>query len=102
MRLNKLSAASYTVFLKRQPLLDVFTLAGLYIIRLLAILIPGLFATSTAVVRLYRSPLILLVLCPVLYYWIARLWLITFRRKMHSDPVLLGLVLLIVMLAGPK
>jgi 4-hydroxybenzoate polyprenyltransferase len=57
----------------------------------LAVLILALYVNSPAETLLYKHPLPLLALCPILFYWIARLWLITHRGNMQSDPVLFAL-----------
>ena len=176
-----LATLSYSIYLKRQALIDIFTLAGLYTLRLiaghvaaqvqyspwlltfamfiflslavakrvsglaaaganggtaepgrgyrcgdlnflqsfgmlsggLAVLILALYVTSSAVTRLYREPIWLLILCPIFLYWIGRVWLLTHRGQMHSDPVqfalkdkrsyaMLALMAGVLLAAGPK
>jgi 4-hydroxybenzoate polyprenyltransferase len=150
---------AYSVSLKKKLLLDVFTLAGLYVIRCLAghaatgiphspwllgfmiflflslafakrhselhhlraaggrqikgrgyraedlelismfgvaagfiaSLVMGLYVTSDAVTRLYGAPMLLWGLCPIVLYWITRVWLIAHRGDLHDDPVVFAL-----------
>ncbi|HSE12555.1 MAG TPA: UbiA family prenyltransferase, partial [Rudaea sp.] len=53
----------------------------------LAVLVLALYINSTASVLLYRRPVVLWLLCPLLLYWISRAWLIAHRGDMHDDPV---------------
>ena len=55
---------------------------------------------------LYRTPMLLWLVCPILMYWIARVWIKTSRGEMHEDPIVFAikdtvsrLVVLIIMLA---
>lgn len=54
----------------------------------MAILVIGLWASSPDVGALYRQPTLLWLTCPVLLYWLARIWLMAHRGTLHSDPVL--------------
>jgi len=40
---------------------------------------------------LYPQPLLLLLVCPLLLYWISRVWLIAHRSQMHDDPIVFAL-----------
>lgn len=57
----------------------------------LAVLVLALYANSEQVVVLYHHPLWLLLACPLLLYWISRLWMLAHRGKMASDPVAFAL-----------
>ncbi len=57
----------------------------------LSVLVLALWASSVEVRQLYHKPELLWLLCPVLLYWISRLWLITHRGKLDQDPVLFAL-----------
>jgi len=35
--------------------------------------------------------MLLLLLCPMLLYWISRIWLIAHRGQMHDDPLVFAL-----------
>jgi 4-hydroxybenzoate polyprenyltransferase len=57
----------------------------------LAALVLALYADSQQVVVLYEYPKILLLICPLLLYWIGRVWLLAHRGQMHDDPVVFAL-----------
>jgi 4-hydroxybenzoate polyprenyltransferase len=46
---------------------------------------------SQQVVVLYQHPLLLLLVCPLLLFWISRVWLLVRRGEMHDDPVVFAL-----------
>lgn len=54
----------------------------------LAVLVLALYINSTASAELYHRPHLLWLLCPLLLYWISRVWLIAHRGAMHDDPVI--------------
>jgi 4-hydroxybenzoate polyprenyltransferase len=53
---------------------------------LAAVVVLGLYVNSAKVVELYAHPKLLLLACPLLLVWICRVWLLTYRGKMHDDP----------------
>jgi 4-hydroxybenzoate polyprenyltransferase/phosphoserine phosphatase len=53
----------------------------------MAILVLALYVNSPEVMRLYTQPHLLWILCPVLLYWLSRLWFAAGRGKVHDDPV---------------
>jgi 4-hydroxybenzoate polyprenyltransferase/phosphoserine phosphatase len=53
----------------------------------LAVLVMALYVNSQEVVRLYRRPMLLLLICPLLLFWISRVWMLAFRGRMPDDPV---------------
>jgi 4-hydroxybenzoate polyprenyltransferase len=57
----------------------------------LSILILALYVTSDKVRLLYHRPILLLLICPLLLYWISRVWLIAHRGWMNDDPVVFAL-----------
>jgi 4-hydroxybenzoate polyprenyltransferase/phosphoserine phosphatase len=73
----------------------------------LAVLVLALYVNSPEVRLLYRTPTWLLLICPLLLYWISRVWLMAHRGQMHEDPIvfalkdkvsyLIGLVTLLVL-----
>ncbi len=73
----------------------------------LAVLVLALYVNSDQVLVLYRHPTLLLLGCPLLLYWISRVWLVAHRGQMHDDPVVfvlkdktnyvVGLLILVVM-----
>jgi len=76
----------------------------------LAVLVVALYLNSPKVTALYGHAVWLWLVCPLLVYWISRVWLRAHRGEMHDDPVLFalrdpasyvvgGLALLILILA---
>ncbi len=47
----------------------------------------ALYINSSASELLYRHPQVLWLLCPLLLYWISRVWMIAHRGLMRDDPV---------------
>jgi 4-hydroxybenzoate polyprenyltransferase len=77
----------------------------------LAVLVLALYVNSHDVLKLHHRPELLLLGCPILLFWISRVWLLAHRGQMHDDPIvfalrdwvshLLGLLMLLVLwLAG--
>lgn len=58
---------------------------------LLAVLVIALYLNSQDVIRYYRHPSMLWLVCPVFAYWLSRLWLITARGELDEDPVLFAI-----------
>ena len=73
----------------------------------LSVLVLALYINSDQVVALYRLPLMLWLVCPLLLFWIGRMWLLAHRGKIHDDPIvatvrdpasyLIGLLVALVM-----
>ena len=57
----------------------------------ISILILALYIFSDNVRLLYEGPEILLMALPILFYWISRLWLISHRGQMTSDPIIFSI-----------
>jgi 4-hydroxybenzoate polyprenyltransferase/phosphoserine phosphatase len=57
----------------------------------IAVLVLALYINSDAVVALYRQPLVLWLISPLLLYWISRVWLLAHRGEMHEDPVVFAI-----------
>ena len=79
----------------------------------LAALVLALYVDSQQVTMLYTHPNLLLLICPLLLYWVSRIWLLAHRGQMHTDPVLFavkdpvsyavgGLALVVLWLATGK
>ncbi|MCU0755817.1 MAG: UbiA family prenyltransferase [Xanthomonadales bacterium] len=160
--------AAYSLRLKRMPIIDVLTLAGLYTLRVIAgaaavllapsfwllafsififlslalakrhtelrmlrergeltasgrgwhvedlslvqslgiaaglssVQVMALYIDSAAARKLYATPEALWLICPLLLYWICRLWFKAHRGKMHDDPVVFALRDRISLLVG--
>jgi 4-hydroxybenzoate polyprenyltransferase len=73
----------------------------------LSVLVLALYINSEQVVVLYRRPLALWLVCPLLLFWTSRMWLLAHRGKIHDDPIvatvrdpasyLIGLLVALVM-----
>jgi 4-hydroxybenzoate polyprenyltransferase len=76
----------------------------------LSVLVLALYVSSEQVTALYRTPFLLWLICPVLLFWISRMWLLAHRGRLHEDPIvatardpisyLLGAIVAVLMLAA--
>lgn len=57
----------------------------------LAVLVLALYVNSPDGGQLYQRPLALWALCPMIFYWVSRVWLLTHRDQLHEDPVVFAL-----------
>jgi 4-hydroxybenzoate polyprenyltransferase len=69
------------------PTLSAMGIAAGYI----SILVLALFISSPESVGKYTYPDLLWLLCPLMAYWVSRLWLKTSRGEMHDDPLIFSL-----------
>ncbi|HET7427372.1 MAG TPA: UbiA family prenyltransferase [Gemmatimonadales bacterium] len=53
----------------------------------LSVLVLALYINSEQVVALYRAPLLLWLVCPLLLFWTSRMWLLAHRGQIHDDPI---------------
>ncbi|MEE4184832.1 MAG: UbiA family prenyltransferase [Gammaproteobacteria bacterium] len=53
----------------------------------LAVLVLALYINGEKVEQMYARPEALWILCPMMLYWVSRMWLLTRRGDMHEDPV---------------
>jgi 4-hydroxybenzoate polyprenyltransferase len=53
----------------------------------LSVMVLALYVNSDEVIRLYRSPVLLWLICPLLLYWTGRMWLLAYRGQIHEDPI---------------
>ena len=53
----------------------------------LSVLVLALYINSEQVIALYRLPLALWLVCPLLLFWTSRMWLLAHRGKIHDDPI---------------
>lgn len=56
-----------------------------------AVLVLALYVDSDTVNAIYRHPEAIWLLCPLLLYWIARMWIKAHRGDMHDDPLVFAL-----------
>ena len=76
----------------------------------LAVLVFAFYINSNEVTSFYDRPEILWLICPILGYWIMRIWIMTARSEMEEDPIyfaitdrnswLAALVMALVLLAA--
>ena len=63
----------------------------------LSVLVMALYVNSDQAVKndkgfpLYNHPTLLLLMCPLLLYWVSRVWLVAHRGRMHDDPIVFAL-----------
>ncbi len=57
----------------------------------LAVFVLVFYINSKEVLALYHKQNILWFLCPLIMYWITRIWLLAYRGKVHEDPVVFAL-----------
>jgi len=57
----------------------------------LAVLVLAIYITNPVVTQLYANPAALWFACPVLLYWISRVWLLAHRGLLHDDPIVFAL-----------
>lgn len=53
----------------------------------LAVLVMAFYINSDDVVNLYKYPQVLWLICPIIGYWIMRIWMLTARGQMNEDPI---------------
>jgi len=53
----------------------------------LSVLVVSLYINGEKVQRMYSEPMFLWLVCPILMYWVARIWIKTSRGEMHEDPI---------------
>lgn len=56
-----------------------------------AVLVLALYINSEKVTMLYSYPEAIWLLCPLLLYWINRVWLLARRDELHEDPVVFAI-----------
>lgn len=56
-----------------------------------AALVLALYINGEQVTELYRYPEAIWPLCPLLLYWISRVWILARRGELHEDPVLFAI-----------
>jgi len=66
----------------------------------MAVLVLCLYINSDVVVTLYKRPQVLWLMCPILLYWITRIWFFARRRALIDDPVLFATTDRVSLIAG--
>lgn len=54
----------------------------------LAVLVLALYIQDPRTIMMYRMHQLIWLACPILLFWVSRIWMITHRGQMHDDPVL--------------
>jgi 4-hydroxybenzoate polyprenyltransferase/phosphoserine phosphatase len=57
----------------------------------LSVLVLALYINEPASATLYRSPEWMWAACPLLLFWLSRVWLLAHRGQMHDDPIVFAL-----------
>ena len=57
----------------------------------ISVLVLALYINSSQVTGLYTHPEVLWLTCPLLLYWVSRIWLKAGRGEVHDDPVIFAL-----------
>lgn len=88
------------------PIVAMMAIAAGYI----SVMVMALYISSPEVQALYKSPVVLWGICPVLLYWVSRMVMIAHRGRMNDDPVVFavtdkvslacGACILIIALSG--
>lgn len=54
----------------------------------LAVMVLALYIHDVGTESMYAQPELIWLACPLLLYWITRIWMLTHRGLMHDDPVI--------------
>ena len=57
----------------------------------ISVLVLALYISSRDVSVLYRHPQAIWLVCPLILYWISRVWLLARRGEVHEDPILFAI-----------
>ncbi len=57
----------------------------------IGVLVIALYINSDKVISNYATPYLLWLICPLLLYWIGRIWMKTTRGEMNEDPIVFAL-----------
>jgi 4-hydroxybenzoate polyprenyltransferase/phosphoglycolate phosphatase-like HAD superfamily hydrolase len=57
----------------------------------IAVVVLALYVSGKEVVELYANPTVIWMACPLLLYWISRIWLLARRGFVHDDPLVFAL-----------
>lgn len=66
----------------------------------IAVLVLALYIQDQTTQRLYRHPQLIWLACPLLLFWVGRIWVLTHRGEMHDDPVVFALKDRVSLLVG--
>ncbi len=57
----------------------------------LAVMVLALYIHDQATTSLYAHPQVIWLACPLLLFWVTRVWMLTHRGQMHDDPVVFAI-----------
>lgn len=57
----------------------------------LAVMVLALYIHDQTTVALYRHPQVIWLACPLLLFWVTRIWMLAHRGEMHEDPVVFAI-----------
>jgi 4-hydroxybenzoate polyprenyltransferase/phosphoserine phosphatase len=57
----------------------------------ISVLVLALYVSSKEIVELYGKPEVVYLVCPLLLYWVSRIWLLARRGLVHDDPLVFAL-----------
>ncbi len=57
----------------------------------LSVMVLALYIQDPNTAALYKNPRIIWLACPILLYWISRVWVLTHRGEMNDDPVVFAI-----------
>lgn len=57
----------------------------------LSVMVLALYIQDQSTMALYSSPQVIWLACPVLLFWVSRVWLLTHRGLMHDDPIVFAI-----------
>jgi 4-hydroxybenzoate polyprenyltransferase len=57
----------------------------------LAVMVLALYIHDQTTTNLYTYPQVIWPACPLLLFWITRVWMLTHRGEMHDDPVVFAI-----------
>lgn len=57
----------------------------------ISVLVFALYVNSSEVNQFYRYPQTLWFVCPLILYWISRIWIISGRGQLHDDPIVFAI-----------
>ncbi len=57
----------------------------------MSVLVMALYIQDSKTAILYHAPKFIWLACPLLLYWISRVWMITHRGHMHDDPIVFAI-----------
>ncbi len=66
----------------------------------LSVVILALYIRDPATQSLYATPNVIWLACPVLLFWVTRVWILTHRGEMHEDPVIFAFHDRVSLIAG--